>query len=529
MPFALLALGAAGLVAAQASETPKITAECVDTLVFFARGNDAPYHDSRTTPFIDATCAKVRAEGKTCDYMDIQFSVLLGGPYCDQVTEGTTNGISEITAYQKQCPCSHIILGGYSEGANVMGNVLAGGACADDVSGIDPTSAAGKAIAAAVIWGNPRHNANQIYNVGTGSALQGEPRDADSLPRLQAYASKFRDYCQSGDPICAGGDNITQHLDYFDIFTEEAANWVVGKVDAAAPLCSASSSAASSSATAAAVSSSTVSIASASTDKTSSVFSIPSPIATSAIVTPSGANSTIPIPIASISTQYAVSVSVSVPSVSSVPSVNTSCASTPLYANSTVATIATPSTISVSQGYAVYPTTIKTVVSVSSPLANGGYSVGGPMTILTVITSTKTQQSTVHAVPSTESQGYAPQPSVASAPQPSAPKGPAAPGGYAIPSAPAAPQPAAPKGSDVPQPAAPQGYATPSAPAAQGYTPSTPAGPKDASVPDHPAAEGYSTPQAPQAPQVSAPAALSGSYQGAGESQCAVVTKTVYI
>ncbi|OAG06224.1 alpha/beta-hydrolase [Paraphaeosphaeria sporulosa] len=288
MSFALLALGAIGLVAAQASETPKLTAECVDTIIFFARGNDAHYHDGRTTPFLDATCAKIVAEGNTCDYIDIQFDVTLGGPWCAQVSEGSTNGISQITAYQAQCPCTHIVIGGYSEGANVVGDTLAGGGCSDFTTGIDPTSAAGQAIAAAVVWGDPRHAADQSYNVLDGSSLQAAGRDAESLARLQAYASVLRNYCAAGDPICAGGDNVTQHLNYFDLYTDDAATWVVGKVDAAAALCDAtSSSVASAGATTASSAAGPVAA-----NSTSNAVSIATSIGAtqSAIATPSGAN-----------------------------------------------------------------------------------------------------------------------------------------------------------------------------------------------------------------------------------------------
>jgi hypothetical protein len=146
MTATLFTFGAiASLAFAQTSTTPKLTAKCLDTVIFFARGNDAPYHDGRTTPFLDATCAKFVAEGKTCDYIDIEFDVTLGGPYCTQVAEGTTNGIAQITAFAAQCPCTHIVVGGYSEGANVVGNVLAGGGCSDESTGIPRTSAAGKA------------------------------------------------------------------------------------------------------------------------------------------------------------------------------------------------------------------------------------------------------------------------------------------------------------------------------------------------------------------------------------------------
>lgn len=54
----------------------------------------------------------------------------------------------------------------------------------------------------------------------------------------------LRSYCAAGDPICAGGDDVTEHLNYFELYTDAASSWAVGKVDAAAPLCGASSSSA---------------------------------------------------------------------------------------------------------------------------------------------------------------------------------------------------------------------------------------------------------------------------------------------
>ena len=142
----VIAMGAFSALAAAQSTTPKLDANCADVVIFMARGNNALYHDTRTTPFIDATCAKLKAEGKTCDYIDVQFDVTLGGDYCAQVAEGARNGISQITAFNKKCPCSHIVVNGYSEGAHVMGDVLGGpGGCTFVSTGIDNTSSAGKA------------------------------------------------------------------------------------------------------------------------------------------------------------------------------------------------------------------------------------------------------------------------------------------------------------------------------------------------------------------------------------------------
>lgn len=121
-----LTLGAFSALAAAQTVPPKLDASCADVVIFMARGNDAPYHDGRTFPFVEATCGKLTAQGKSCDYIDIQFDVTLGGDYCNQVAEGARNGISQITAFHEKCPCSHIVVNGYSEGAHVVGDVLGG-------------------------------------------------------------------------------------------------------------------------------------------------------------------------------------------------------------------------------------------------------------------------------------------------------------------------------------------------------------------------------------------------------------------
>ena len=143
----VLALSAVAAVAvAQDSTTPKLDAPCADAVIFMARGNNAPYHDSRTFPFVESTCGKLRNQGTSCDFIEVKYDVTYGGSYCDQLTEGATNGVAQITAFNQKCPNTQIIINGYSEGANVMGDVLGGpGGCAGNSNGIDSNSAAGKA------------------------------------------------------------------------------------------------------------------------------------------------------------------------------------------------------------------------------------------------------------------------------------------------------------------------------------------------------------------------------------------------
>jgi hypothetical protein len=140
-----LALSAVVAVAvAQGTNAPKLDAPCADAVIFMARGNDAPYQDSRTFPFVDATCGKLRAEGKTCDFIEVVFETMMNGDFCDQIAEGVRNGQSQITAFNQKCPCTHLILNGFSQGAWIIGDILGGpGGCSQITTGLDNTSAPG--------------------------------------------------------------------------------------------------------------------------------------------------------------------------------------------------------------------------------------------------------------------------------------------------------------------------------------------------------------------------------------------------
>lgn len=266
----VLALSAVAAVAVAQDPAPKLDAPCADAVIFMARGNNAPYHDFRTFPFVDATCGKLRAEGKTCDYIEVVFPK--GGDYCKQIGEGVRNGLTQITAFNKKCPCTHLILNGFSQGAWITGDILAGpGGCSQITTGLDPTSAPGNAIAAALLWGDVMHVANQPYNVLDGSDLQKDGRHADSLARLNRYAPVLRSYCAKGDPICANGDDVEKHLSYFELYTDDASTWAVGKLNDAAPLCAAPTPTPSASSTVVASSVGVAAVASSSAAASSSV------------------------------------------------------------------------------------------------------------------------------------------------------------------------------------------------------------------------------------------------------------------
>lgn len=95
---------------------------CTDVHIFLAKGWNEEY-PGRQGKLAGAICSGL----SSCDYEDIQFYNTPDADYCASVTEGDTNGVAQMTAYADRCPDSRLVLSGYSQGANVAGDILGGG------------------------------------------------------------------------------------------------------------------------------------------------------------------------------------------------------------------------------------------------------------------------------------------------------------------------------------------------------------------------------------------------------------------
>ncbi|GKT48717.1 acetylxylan esterase 2 [Colletotrichum spaethianum] len=201
---------------------------CTDLHIFLARGWNEGY-PGRQQLIIDATCNGL----SSCDYEDIQFDATNPQGYPSAVEQGRASGVSQLNAYTEKCPNSKVVLSGYSEGANIVANILAD-------SGLAANTLPGDKVCAALLFGDPTHVADQSYNVEAGSGTSGQmTRPSSSIANLNNFASVLRSWCNGGDNICAyeagRTTNETAHTNYFQLYTSDAAAYIKEKCVLSAP------------------------------------------------------------------------------------------------------------------------------------------------------------------------------------------------------------------------------------------------------------------------------------------------------
>ena len=234
------------LPAPQAQDT-----SCEDVHIFLSKGWNEEY-PGRQGALAGAICYGL----PSCGYEDILFYNVNGSDFCASVSEGAANGISQMQAYAARCPTSKLVLSGYSQGAFVASNILGGGGgpfsgncTVAENAPIDVNTGAGKqrmfrgilkpvmlntdlsTVGAALLFGDVLHTGGQSYNILSGAPYNSnDPRTGERLDSINRFSGVLRSYCDIADPICAaqgpGPFDVEKHLDYFELYTQDAAVWV---------------------------------------------------------------------------------------------------------------------------------------------------------------------------------------------------------------------------------------------------------------------------------------------------------------
>jgi hypothetical protein len=130
---------------------------------------------------------------------------------------GATNLRNEITYLIDQCPYVNILLGGYSQGAQVIGDVLVG-----------LSAAQRNHIGAVTLWGDPSYRRSEVYDNNPAtpdsgifsrtpaafSAYTSTIRPASSTTPITV--PNVRSYCNVGDAFCQNKYplGMTEHQSY---------------------------------------------------------------------------------------------------------------------------------------------------------------------------------------------------------------------------------------------------------------------------------------------------------------------------
>ena len=148
--------------------------------------------------------------------------------YNSSESQGVAALTELVEAQVQQCPDQKLVLMGYSQGAHVTGDVLAGGGGRFG-GGSEPIGAdAAGNVAAVILMGDPAFVPGKSFNAGTSNRAGTFPRrEAQSL---DPFADKIQSYCDTGDNFCAGGANLSVHLGYTRKYNGQAEAFVLEKI-----------------------------------------------------------------------------------------------------------------------------------------------------------------------------------------------------------------------------------------------------------------------------------------------------------
>jgi cutinase len=219
-----LVLGAAAATSWSplSAAVPSASAQpCPDVEVVFARGTtEDPGVGPTGQAFVDALRARMGA--RSMGVYPVDYPATMDFP---TALDGIRDASAHVESTATNCPNTKMVLGGFSQGAAVMGfvtaNVIPDGA-PDGVPNPMPSDVANH-VAAVALFGKP--NARFMHAIN-------QPQ-IDVGP---AYAAKTIDLCVPDDFVCSSGRDFNAHTQYAETgMVDEAATFTANHILAALP------------------------------------------------------------------------------------------------------------------------------------------------------------------------------------------------------------------------------------------------------------------------------------------------------
>jgi acetylxylan esterase len=231
---AAIGSGAAALQAAPALATASSNSPCATVDVIAARGSTEKEGPGKIGAVSEEVQKAVKA---TVGARAVKYPAALF-PYEPSVVKGDEATKAELEEEVTKCPGQKILLLGYSQGAQIVGDALGGGGGNAKSSGQgdgkeSPPAAksATEKVVGVIQYGDPRRIPGQSFDVGTDPGAEGIfPRKTNQL--LTAFAPDIQSYCDTGDPFCAKGNELNAHLAYFEKFDKTATAFLVSRLKA---------------------------------------------------------------------------------------------------------------------------------------------------------------------------------------------------------------------------------------------------------------------------------------------------------
>lgn len=190
---------------------------CPDVEVVFARGTNEPPGVGRIgQSFVDTLRSHVG--GKSVAVYPVDYAATTDFP---RAVDGVSDAGARVEHMAVSCPRTRMVLGGYSQGAAVMGFVTES-AVPDGVhlaQALQPMPAeVSNHVAAVALFGKPSTQFMSIIN---------EP----PVTIGPLYAGKTIELCVPGDPICSDAGNPVAHRQYVEAgMVDQAADFAAGRL-----------------------------------------------------------------------------------------------------------------------------------------------------------------------------------------------------------------------------------------------------------------------------------------------------------
>ncbi|WP_369827332.1 cutinase family protein [Mycobacterium sp. E1386] len=190
---------------------------CPDVEVVFARGTNEPPGIGRIgQSFVDSL--RPRVGGRSVGVYPVDYPATTDFP---RAVDGISDAGAHVEHMAVSCPRTRMVLGGYSQGAAVIGFVTES-AVPDGVhlvQALQPMPAeVSNHVAALALFGKPSNQFMSILN---------EPPVTIGPP----YSAKTIELCVPGDPVCSDGGNPVAHRQYVEAgLVDQAADFAAGRV-----------------------------------------------------------------------------------------------------------------------------------------------------------------------------------------------------------------------------------------------------------------------------------------------------------